>query len=92
MSDADEFVLLAERYKGLPVLKPDRASGLEARYADAHEFIEEDAAVRVASAFWHELKATPRPSPVRYHDTTNERQSIEASQGWGGLRTFVASD
>ena len=48
MSDADEFVLLAERYDDLPVLKPDPARGLEARYADANEFIEEDAAVRVA--------------------------------------------
>ena len=35
MGDADEFVLLAERYEGLPVLKPDRARGAEARYADA---------------------------------------------------------
>ena len=92
MSDADEFGLLAERYEGLPVLKPDHARGLEARHADAHEFIEEDAAVRVASAFRHELKATPRPPSVWYHDTTHERQSIEAPQGSGGLRTFVASD
>ena len=76
----------------MPVLKPDRARGPEARYADANEFIEEDAAVRVASAFWHELKATPRPPPVWYYDTTRECQSIEAPQGWGGLRTFVASD
>src|SRR5271169_4331465 len=70
VSDADEFVLLAERYEGLPVLKPDRACGAETRYADAHKLIEENAAVRVASAFRHELKATPRPPPVRYHDTT----------------------
>jgi hypothetical protein len=92
MSDADEFVLLAERYEDLPVLKPDRARGADARYADAHKLIEENAAVRVASAFWHELKAALRPPPVRYHDTTRECQSIEAPQGWGGLRTLVASD
>jgi hypothetical protein len=92
MSDADEFVPVAERYEGLPVLKSDRARGAEARYADAHKLIEENAAVRVASAFWHELKAALRPPPVRYHDTTRECQSIEAPQGWGGLRTLVASD
>ena len=55
MSDADEFGLLAERYEGLPVLKLDPARGPEARYADAYEFIEEDAVVRVAPAFRHEL-------------------------------------
>ena len=43
MSDADEFVLLAERYEGLPVLKSDSARGAEARYADAHKLIEENA-------------------------------------------------
>ena len=37
MSDGDEFGLVAERYEGLPVLKPDRARGAEARYADAHK-------------------------------------------------------
>jgi hypothetical protein len=47
MSDADEFVLSAERYDSLPVLKSDSARGLEARYPDANKFIEEDAAVRV---------------------------------------------
>jgi hypothetical protein len=92
MSDADEFVLLAERYEGLPVLKSDRARGLEARHADANKFIEENAATRIDPAFWHELKAAPRPLPVRYYDTTHERQSAKASQGWGRLRTFVASD
>jgi hypothetical protein len=58
MSDADEFVLLAERYEGLPVLKPDRARGAEARYADARKLIEENAVVRVASACRHEFEAT----------------------------------
>ena len=64
MSDADEFVLLAERYEDLPVLKSDHARGLEARRGHAHELIEEDAAVRVASAFRHELKATPFPCGI----------------------------
>ena len=59
MSDADEFGLLAERYAGPLVLKPDRVRGLEARYADAHEFIEEDTAVCVAPAFRHELVNSP---------------------------------
>jgi hypothetical protein len=63
MSDAYEFVLLAELYDGLLVLKPDHAHGLEARRGDAHEFIEEKAVVRVDSAFRHELKVTPRPPP-----------------------------
>ena len=89
MGDADELVLLAERYEDLPVLEPDRPRGLEARRGQAHEFIEEDAAVRVASALRHERKAAPRPPPVRYHDTTYDRQSIEASQGWGGTRFWL---
>jgi hypothetical protein len=55
MSDADEFGLSAERYDGLPVFKPDRARGLEMRRGNAHEFIEENAVVRVAPAFWNEL-------------------------------------
>jgi hypothetical protein len=49
MSDADEFGLLAQRYADPLVLKPDRVRGPEARYADAHEFIEEEAVARVAS-------------------------------------------
>ena len=60
MSDADEFGLLAEWYEGLLVLEPDHARGLEARYTDANKFVEEDAVVRIASAFRHELKAAPR--------------------------------
>jgi hypothetical protein len=79
MSDADKFGLLAERYVGPRVLKPNQARGLEARGGDANEFIEEDAVVRVASAFRHELKATlvlcgimiPHASAHRY------------LQGWG---------
>jgi hypothetical protein len=59
MRDADEFGLLAERYVGPLVLKPDRALGLEARYGDAHELVEEDASIRVGSALWHEFKASP---------------------------------
>ena len=60
MGDADELLFVTEGDDAMPVLKPDRARGPEARYADANKFIEENAAVRVASAFWHELKATPR--------------------------------
>ena len=59
MGDADESVLLAERNDRLPVLKSDRARGFEARRGEAHKFIEEDAVVRVNSAFWHELVALP---------------------------------
>ena len=55
MSDADEFGLLAERYVGRLVLKPNQARGLEARYAEANKLVEEDATVRVDSAFWHDL-------------------------------------
>ena len=56
MSDADELVLLAERYESLPVLKSDSARGFEARYADADKLIEENAVVRITPAFWHELE------------------------------------
>ena len=57
MSDADELGLLAERYASPLVLEPDRVRRLEARYADAKEFVEENAVVRVDSAFRHEIKA-----------------------------------
>jgi hypothetical protein len=77
MGDADAFaafvamVLVTEGDNAMPVLKPDRARGLEARRVEAREFVEKDAAVRVASAFWHELKlASPAPHRVRYHNTT----------------------
>ena len=73
------MVLVREDDNPLPVLHPDRARGLEARRGKARELIEENAAVRVDPAFRHELKATPRPPPVRYHDTTHECQSIEGS-------------
>ena len=76
MSNADEFVLVTERYEDLPVLKSDRARGLEARHADASKFIEENAVVRVASAFRHELKVTPCPLRLWYQDTTSEYPSI----------------
>ena len=82
MRDADELFFVTEGDDAMPVLKSDRARGLEARRGDAHEFIEEDAAIRVASALWHKLKAAPGPPAVWYHDTTHECQSIEAPQGW----------
>ena len=56
MGDADELLFVPEGDDAMPVLKPDRARGLQARYADAYEFIEEDAVVRVAPAFRHKLK------------------------------------
>ena len=48
MGDADELLFLTEGDDAIPVFKPDRARGLEARRGEAHEFIEEDAAVRSA--------------------------------------------
>jgi len=80
-------VLACEGTGILPVFKPDRARSPQARRVEAQEFVEEAAACRIGPAFWHEVKATPRPSPVRYYDTTHERQSIEVPQGWAGLRT-----
>ena len=58
MSDANKFVLFAERYDGLLVLEPDGARRLQARYADANKLVEEDAVVRVDSAFRHGFKVT----------------------------------
>jgi len=58
MGDADEFRPPAERNKYLPVLEPDRARSLEARRGEAHEFVEENAAIRVASALWHKVETT----------------------------------
>jgi len=62
MGDAEELLFVTEGDDALPVLKPDRARGLEARRGKARQFVEEDAAVRVASAFWHEFEATLGPS------------------------------
>ena len=67
MGDADAFaasaatVLVAEGDESVPVLKSDSARGLEARRGEAQEFVEENATVRVASAFRHQLKAMRRP-------------------------------
>jgi hypothetical protein len=71
----------------MPVFKPDHARSPQARRVEAQEFVEEAAACRIGPAFRHELKSAPRPPPVRYYGTTRECQSIEAPQGWGGLRT-----
>jgi hypothetical protein len=49
-----------QRYYGPLVLEPNHACSFEARRGDAHEFIKEDAGVRVASAFRHEFWAPPR--------------------------------
>ena len=51
------MVLVTKRDDAMPVLKPDRARGLEARRVEAHELVEKDAAVRIDPAFWHELNA-----------------------------------
>ena len=61
MGDADAFaasaamVLLAKGDDALPVLKPDRARGLQARYAPANKSVEENAVTRIDRAFRHEL-------------------------------------
>jgi hypothetical protein len=66
MGDADEFHPTAERNEGVPVLKPDRARGAEARYAETWQFVEENAAIRVDSAFWHGLCGSAYASMMRY--------------------------
>jgi hypothetical protein len=82
MGDADAFAafnaiaFVAEGDNTMPVFKPDRARSPQARRVEAQEFVEEAAARRISPAFSHEVKATPRPSPVRYYDTTHEAQSI----------------
>ena len=58
MGDADELLFVTEGDDAVPVLKPNRARGLEARRGEAHEFVEEKAAVRVGSAFRHEFATT----------------------------------
>ena len=79
MGDADAFaafaamVLVAEGDDAMPVPKPDRARSRQARRVEAQEFVEEAAACRIGPTFWHELKATPHASLVRYYDTTRER-------------------
>lgn len=77
MDDADAFAalntvaLVVEGDDTILVLEPDRTRSPEARCGEAHEVGEEDAAARVASAFWHELElASPGPLRVRYHNTT----------------------
>ena len=52
MGDADELLLVTEGDDAMLVLKPDHARGPETRYADANEFIKENAAVRVGSALF----------------------------------------
>jgi hypothetical protein len=56
MGDAGELLFVTEGDDAMPVLEPDRARGLEARRGKAQELVEENAAVRVASAFGHELR------------------------------------
>ena len=80
MGDADAFaafaamVLVAEGDESVPVLKSDSSRGLQARRGEAQELVEENAAVRVASAFRHEFEATLGPNHYcavsYYHITT----------------------
>ena len=56
MGDADELLFVAEGDDAMPVLKPDRARGPQARRGEAQEFIEEDAAVRIAPRFGMNLR------------------------------------
>ena len=80
MGETHELLFVTEGDNAMPVLKPDHARGPEARYADASEFIEEDAAVRIASAFRHEFEATSESS--RYLDTnTSANDSGSAKAG-----------
>jgi hypothetical protein len=58
MGDADELLLVTEGDDAPPVLKPHLARGREARRGKARQLVEEDAAIRVASAFWHDCEAT----------------------------------
>ncbi len=69
MGDADELLFVTEGDNAMSVLKPDSARGPQARYADANKFVEENAAARIDRAFWHELKAAPRPplAVLSYH-------------------------
>ena len=86
MGDADAFaasyaaVLVAEGDNAMPVLDPDGARSPQARRVEAQEFVEEAAACRIGPSFWHEVKATPRPSPVRYHYTTENRDDYPRRQ------------
>ena len=80
MGDADEFVLLAERYEDLLVLKSDRARGLEARRGEAHEFSKKMRPSASLLRFGMNLRLR-LAAPVWYHDTTQDHQSIEALQG-----------
>jgi hypothetical protein len=57
MGDADEFLFVTEGDEPIPVLKSDRARGLEAGRGEAIEFVKEEAVIRIASAFGHEFNA-----------------------------------
>jgi hypothetical protein len=70
----------------MPILDPDRARGLEARRGQAHQLVEEDAAVRVASAFWHEGYASP--VLLRYYHTTRENPIDSRVAALERLRKF----
>jgi hypothetical protein len=54
MGHSDKLLsAVGKRNDDLLVLKPDHARRPKARHADTRQFVEEDAAVRVASSFRH---------------------------------------
>ena len=61
MGDADELLFVTEGDDAMPVLKPDRARGLEARRGEAHEFVEEDAVSASLPRFGMTLRLRLRP-------------------------------
>jgi hypothetical protein len=84
-------LVIAEGDDAMPVLKPDRARGLEARRGEAREFVEEEAAARIDPAFRHELKATPGPLSLCGIIVPHLAPIDRASQG-GRIARVVASD
>ena len=55
------FCLSPEGDDAMPVLKPDRAHGLQARRGEGHELIEQDAAVRFLPRFGMNLRLRLAP-------------------------------
>jgi hypothetical protein len=61
-----------------------RRKKAEARHAEAHELVEENAAVRVASAFWHELQL--RLACAKRKARRDQRHQLLSERGvWDGV-------
>ena len=92
MGDADELWFVTEGDDAMPVLKPDRTRGLQARRGEAHEFVKEDAAVRIDPAFWHELNArfSCAAAVSLYHIAAGRH--FLARPSVGGMRSKFAYD